>query len=145
MYRAPLLTNASIIDIDVLDNDNGYRFEIEGTDDIIDVDYTVIDEAIGSANSPLLLAAPSIEEEVWSDPQSEATADAEAPGKKQYDTPFLPRALFLKKLREEGKLKPREPRTKAVKPAAEAKPPRERSPAEIRAIRRHFYFARKAA
>lgn len=89
---------------------------------IIDADYTVIETA------PLLLSAPA---------------------KKVYDTPYLPRGQFFKKLREEGKLAARQPnKVRAARPAkiekaVEAKPARTRSPQELAAIRRHF--ARQAA
>jgi hypothetical protein len=88
---------------------------------IIDADYTVIETA------PLL----------------------SAPAKKVYDTPYLPRGQFFKKLREEGKLAARQPnqvraaRPAKVEKAVEAKPARTRSPQELAAIRRHF--ARQAA
>lgn len=99
--------------------------------DIIDADYTVIDAGV----APLMLTAPAIEAQ---------------PAKKVYSTPYLPRALFLKKLREEGKLAPRassKPKAapQQVEVKAESKPARERSPKELAAIRRSYAFARKAA
>lgn len=45
-------------------------------------------------------------------------AGGETAPKKVYDTPFLTRGQFMKKLREEGKLAPRQPKT--VEPAQAA-------------------------
>lgn len=120
-----LNTTASDIDSSL---DNGYGFEIEGTDDIVDV-VSEIDQAVSEMDS-----SPVVDE---------------TPTKRTFLTPFIPRKLFLKKLREEGKLKPRhaaEKRAQAQKDKdtlAEAKQLRQRSETELKAIR--GYYGRRAA
>ncbi|WP_046869058.1 hypothetical protein [Microvirga massiliensis] len=78
--------------------------------------------------------------------------------KKQYDTPYLPRGQWFKKMRQEGLLQPRQPKAKAETAPAKKAPVKKapaktaapkaassekpvRSEAQLRAIR--GYYARK--
>ncbi|WP_046867123.1 hypothetical protein [Microvirga massiliensis] len=73
----------------------------------------------------------------------ESVAVEPTSAKKVYDTPYLPRGLWFKKMREEGLLALRQPKAKkapASQDAAGDKPVR--SPAQLAAIR--GYYARKA-
>lgn len=84
---------------------------------------------------------PSAEAVAVEEAQTETGAEA-APVKKVYDTPYLPRGQYFKKLREQGLLQPRQPKVKAEQKADQ--PKRVRSEAEMKAIR-GFYARKKAA
>jgi hypothetical protein len=127
--------------------------------DFIDLECSVNDaDQFGIALDRF--AIPSVELEyldtlsgTWNDMQTfmidisavadETVAVEPAPAKKVYDTPYLPRGLWFKKMREQGLLAPRQPKSKkapASQEATAAKPVR--SPAQLAAIR--GYYARKA-
>jgi hypothetical protein len=92
-----------------------------------------------------------------STPIENAAVTPEA-SKKQYDTPYLPRGQWFKKMRQEGLLQPRQPKAKAENAPAKKAPAKKvpakttapkatssekpvRSEAQLRAIR--GYYARK--
>jgi hypothetical protein len=92
-----------------------------------------------------------------STPVENAAVTPETP-KKHYDTPYLPRGQWFKKMRQEGLLQPRQPKAKAENAPAKKAPARKapaktsapktvssekpvRSEAQLRAIR--GYYARK--
>jgi hypothetical protein len=87
-----------------------------------------------------------------STPVENAAVTPETP-KKQYDTPYLPRGQWFKKMREQGLLQPRQPKAKAENAPAKKAPAKTsapkaassekpvRSEAQLRAIR--GYYARK--
>jgi len=61
------------------------------------------------------------------------TSPTDKPAKKLYDTPFVPRAQYFKMLREQGLLKPRQPKAKADQKSDEPKAAKAKAPKEASA------------
>ena len=95
-------------------------------------------------NDTVIATEATIENTVVETAVAETTS-TEVATKKVYATPYLTRGQFMKKLREEGKLAPRQPKAAGTKPAQKAgKKVVDDKTAARKEIGRRRFFANRA-
>jgi len=90
-------------------------------------------EGIQGVGEPEATPAAETSEPEKVDTQAGGTRLTDKPAKKAYDTPFVPRGQYFKMLREQGLLKPRQPKAKADQKSDEPKAAKAKAPKQASA------------